>query len=316
MSTTHTSTLIIGSGAAGYTAAIYSARAMLNPILLTGLQKGGQLTLTNEIENFPGFPHPVDGNWLMDQMFQQAQNVGANILDEIVTKVDLNVRPFKIFTDSDKIFTCDSLIIATGAKARWLGIDGEQTFIGGGVSACATCDGFFYRNQNVVVVGGGNTAVEEALYLSDIAKHVTLIHRRDKLRAEQILQDRLFKKSNISILWNQKVIQILGTHTKMLPPQVSSIRLQNILDHNITELDTSGVFIAIGFDPCTNLFDNQLKKTQDNYLWVEAGTTKTSIPGVFAAGDVADSVYHQAILAAGHGCMAALDAKKYLEELN
>lgn len=317
MSIIHTPVLIIGSGPAGYTAAIYSARAMLKPILLSGLQRGGQLTLTTEIENYPGFAEPVDGTWLVDQMAQQATNVGATLLDEIVTKVDVKTRPFKVETDSGKLFTCDSLIIATGAKARWLGIEGEQTFIGGGVSACATCDGFFYRQQDVVVVGGGNTAIEEALYLSDIARHVTIIHRRDSFRAEKILQERLFKKKNITVLWDHVVVQILGNNqsNQALSPQVSSVRLKNVINNEISELPTSGVFVAIGFDPCTHLVADQLELTQDGYIWVEAGTTNTSVPGVFAAGDVAESIYHQAVLAAGYGCMAALSAKKWLDEL-
>jgi len=315
MSTRHAPVLIIGSGPAGYTAAIYAARAMLKPLIVTGLDQGGQLMITTEVENYPGFAEPVQGPWLMDQMRQQAENVGAEIVNDIVVEADISARPFRLRGDSGTVYTCDALIIATGAKAKWLGIPSEQTFMGYGVSACATCDGFFYRGNDVVVVGGGNTAVEEALYLSNLARKVTVIHRRDEFRAERILQERLMQRDNVEILWDSVVEEIVGdTSRAPLPPSVTGIRIRNVKTGEVSELSVDGVFIAIGHAPAVELFEGKLKQKPGGYLWTEPNSTKTSVEGVFAAGDVADDVFRQAVTAAGMGCMAALEVERYLAE--
>lgn len=316
MTARHAPVLIIGSGPAGYTAAIYAARAMLNPLLITGMQQGGQLTITTDVENYPGFAEPIQGPWLMEQMQKQAEHVGTEIVFDLIVKAELDVRPFRLTADSGQVYTCDALIIATGAQAKLLGLPSEQTFMGFGVSACATCDGFFYRGKDVVVVGGGNTAVEEALYLSNIAKHVTLVHRRDELRAERILQERLKATKNISCVWNSSIEEIVGEAAKApLPASVNGVKLKNGLTGEVSDLETHGVFVAIGHSPAVSLFEGQLKQKSGGYLWTEPGSTRTNIPGVFAAGDVADDVYRQAVTAAGLGCMAALEAERYVAEL-
>jgi thioredoxin reductase (NADPH) len=313
----HAPVLIIGSGPAGYTAAIYAARAMLRPILVTGLQQGGQLTITTEVENYPGFAEPVQGPWLMEQMLKQAQNVGTEIVGDIITEVDLNQRPFRFKGDSGQDYSCDALIVATGAQAKWLGIPGEQQFQGFGVSACATCDGFFYRGKDVVVVGGGNTAVEEALYLSNLARTVTVVHRRNEFRAERILQERLRRKENVTVIWDSVVEEIVGTPAKLpQPASVTGIRLRNVHTGATSLIDTNGVFVAIGHAPAVDLFVGKLKQKPNGYLWTEPNSTRTDVPGVFAAGDVTDDVYRQAVTAAGLGCMAALESEKYLAELD
>ncbi|MCB1454550.1 MAG: thioredoxin-disulfide reductase [Rhizobiaceae bacterium] len=315
MSSRHAPVLIIGSGPAGYTAAIYAARAMLKPLLVAGLEQGGQLTITTDVENYPGFAEPVQGPWLMEQMLKQAENVGTEVVNDVIVEVDLSVRPFRARGDSGTEYTGDALIIATGAKAKWLGLPSEQSFMGFGVSACATCDGFFYRNKDVVVVGGGNTAVEEALYLSNLASHVTLVHRRDELRAERILQDRLFAKENVSVVWDSVVDEIKGEAGKPpLPASVNAVALKNIKTGEITEMPVHGVFVAIGHAPAVELFKGKLKHKPNGYLWTEPGSTRTDIPGVFAAGDVTDDIFRQAVTAAGLGCMAALEAERYLAE--
>ncbi|MCP1199837.1 thioredoxin-disulfide reductase [Notoacmeibacter sp. MSK16QG-6] len=312
-STKHTSVLVIGSGPAGYTAAIYAARALLKPVLIAGLEQGGQLMITTDVENYPGFADPIMGPQLMEQMRAQAENVGADLVSDIVTDVNLDVRPFRITCDSGAIWTADSVIVATGAQAKWLGLPSEETFKGFGISACATCDGFFYRGKHVMVVGGGNSAVEEALYLSNIADKVTVVHRRDEFRAERILQDRLFKKDNVEILWDMAVDEFLGTPAKPpLPASVNSVRLKNTKSGETREMAIDGVFVAIGHAPEASLFEGKLKQKPNGYLWTEADSTRTSIPGVFAAGDVADDIYRQAVTAAGLGCMAALEAERYL----
>ncbi|MEO9613389.1 MAG: thioredoxin-disulfide reductase [Nitratireductor sp.] len=315
MSATHAPVIIIGSGPAGYTAAIYAARAMLEPMLIAGLEQGGQLMITTEVENYPGFAEPIQGPWLMEQMLKQAENVGTEIVSDLITEVDLDVRPFRLKGDTGTDYTCDALVIATGAKAKWLGLPSEEKFMGFGVSACATCDGFFYRGKDVVVVGGGNTAVEEALYLSNLAKTVTVIHRRDEFRAERILQDRLFKKDNIKVLWDTEVDEIKGEAGKPpLPASVNAISLRNKKTGEITEMAVDGVFVAIGHAPAVELFAGKVKQKPNGYLWTEPDSTRTDIPGVFAAGDVTDDIYRQAVTAAGLGCMAALEAEKYLAE--
>ncbi|MCM2291257.1 thioredoxin-disulfide reductase [Allorhizobium sp. BGMRC 0089] len=313
MSHRHTSVLIIGSGPAGYTAAIYAARAMLKPVLIAGMEQGGQLMITTDVENYPGFADPIQGPWLMGEMLKQATHVGAEIVNDLVTEVDLSRRPFHVRTDSGTEWTADSLIIATGAKAKWLGIESEQHFQGFGVSACATCDGFFYRNRDVIVVGGGNSAVEEALYLSHIAKSVTVVHRRDSFRSEKILQERLFAKENVRVLWNTVVDEVTGTPAKPpMPPSVSGVKLKHLGTGEITEMPIDGVFVAIGHAPAVELFKGKLKLKPNGYLWTAPDSTATDVPGVFAAGDVTDDVYRQAITAAGMGCMAALEAERYL----
>ncbi|EHU1921967.1 thioredoxin-disulfide reductase [Acinetobacter baumannii] len=315
MSARHSRLIILGSGPAGYSAAVYAARANLKPTLIAGLQLGGQLTTTTEVDNWPGDPEGLTGPVLMDRMQAHAERFGTELVYDHINEVDLNVRPFVLKGDMDE-YTCDALIIATGATAQYLGLESEQKFMGQGVSACATCDGFFYKNQNVMVVGGGNTAVEEALYLSNIAEHVTLVHRRDSLRSEKILQDHLFakeKEGKISIIWNHEVEEVLGDNTG-----VTGVRLKSTKDDSKQEVQVQGLFIAIGHKPNTSMFEGQLN-LRDGYIQVQSGTsgnaTATSVAGVFAAGDVADSIYRQAITSAGSGCMAALDAEKYLDNL-
>ncbi|MDC4448824.1 thioredoxin-disulfide reductase [Acinetobacter baumannii] len=315
MSDRHSRLIILGSGPAGYSAAVYAARANLKPTLIAGLQLGGQLTTTTEVDNWPGDPEGLTGPVLMDRMQAHAERFGTELVYDHINEVDLSVRPFVLKGDMDE-YTCDALIIATGATAQYLGLESEQKFMGQGVSACATCDGFFYKNQNVMVVGGGNTAVEEALYLSNIAEHVTLVHRRDSLRSEKILQDHLFakeKEGKISIVWNHEVEEVLGDNTG-----VTGVRLKSTKDDSKQEVQVQGLFIAIGHKPNTSMFEGQLN-LRDGYIQVQSGTsgnaTATSVAGVFAAGDVADSIYRQAITSAGSGCMAALDAEKYLDNL-
>jgi thioredoxin reductase (NADPH) len=305
----HSRLLILGSGPAGYTAAIYAARAMLKPVLVSGLEQGGQLMTTTDVENYPGFSPAVMGPELMDKMRAQAEHVGATLISDHIVKAELGVRPFRLTGDSGRIYTCDALIIATGAKARWLGLPSEEKYRGYGVSACATCDGFFYRGREVVVVGGGNTAVEEALYLSHIASKVTLVHRRDSLRAERILQDRLLAAKNVEIVWNAAVDEVVGEDS---PPGVTGVRLRDVNTGATRTIATHGLFIAIGHEPASELFVGQLDMKPNRYLKVAPGTTDTNIPGVFAAGDVADDLYRQAVTAAGLGCMAALDAERFL----
>lgn len=315
MTSEHVPLLIIGSGPAGYTAAIYAARAMLRPVLIAGLQQGGQLTITADVENYPGFADPIQGPWLMGEMLKQAEHVGAEIVNDLVVEVNTETRPFSIRCDSGAEYTADAVIVATGAQAKWLGLPSEEVYKGFGVSACATCDGFFYRGRDVVVVGGGNTAVEEALYLSHIARHVTVVHRRDEFRAERILRERLMQKENVTVLWDMIVDEITGERgEKPMPPSVTGIRLKHAKTGEVRELPTHGVFVAIGHAPAVELFVGKLQQKPGGYLWVEPGTTRTSVPGVFAAGDVADDVFRQAVTAAGLGCMAALEAERYLQE--
>ena len=309
----HSKVLIIGSGAAGLTAAIYTARANLKPLLVQGLQPGGQMTITTDVENYPGFADVIQGPWLMEQMQKQAEHVGTEIVSDIVNAVDFSRRPFVCTGDSGTRYTADAVIIATGAQARWLGIPGEQKFNGRGVSACATCDGFFYRDKEVVVVGGGNTAVEEALYLANICSKVTLVHRRDALRAEKIGQDRLFRHPKIEVRWNAVIDDILGGEGPM--DGVEGVRLKDTQSADLSELPCEGVFIAIGHDPATKVFQGALGMDDEGYIRAEKGGTRTSIPGVFAAGDCVDKVFRQAVTAAGMGCMAALEAEKYLAEM-
>ena len=308
-----TNVLIIGSGSAGYTAAIYAARANLKPHLVSGLQPGGQLTITTDVENYPGFGDIIQGPWLMDQMKIQAEKVGTVIHNEIITDVNFQTKPYTANTDSGLQFKSKTIIISTGAQARWLGIDSEEKFKGYGISACATCDGFFFKDKEVAVIGGGNTAVEEALFLTNFASKVTLIHRRDSLRAEKILQERLFKNPKIKILWNKKAIEFLGSKE---PIALEKIKLEDTINQKHSELSMSGVFIAIGHDPATSLFVNKLNMDKENYIITKPDSTKTSIEGVFAAGDVKDKIYRQAVTAAGMGCMAALEAEKFLSELD
>ncbi|OTG89115.1 thioredoxin-disulfide reductase [Acinetobacter sp. ANC 3813] len=316
MSARHSRLIILGSGPAGYSAAVYAARANLKPTLIAGLQLGGQLTTTTEVDNWPGDAHGLTGPALMERMQEHAERFGTEIVYDHINEVDLNVRPFVLKGDMEE-FTCDALIIATGATAQYLGLESEAAFMGQGVSACATCDGFFYKNQKVMVVGGGNTAVEEALYLSNIASHVTLVHRRDSLRSEKILQDHLFEKEKegkISIIWNHQVDEVLGDEKS----GVTSIRLKSTQDDSTQNVDVTGLFVAIGHKPNSSMFEGQLT-LRDGYIQVQSGTagnaTQTSVQGVYAAGDIADSVYRQAITSAGSGCMAALDAEKYLDAL-
>lgn len=313
MTPIHSKMLIIGSGPAGYTAAIYGARAMLEPTLVAGLEQGGQLMITTDVENYPGYAEAVQGPWMMEQMQKQAENVGADIINDHITEVDLDVRPFRAVGDSGQVYTGDTLVICTGAKAKWLGLESEQTFMGFGVSACATCDGFFYRGKEVIVVGGGNTAVEEALYLSNLASKVVLVHRRNELRAEKILQNRLFAKENVEIVWDSELAEITGEQG--VPPSVTGVKLRNRNTGEITERDVHGVFVAIGHAPQTELFEGKLKKKSSGYLWTAPDSTATEIPGVYAAGDITDDIYRQAVTAAGMGCMAALEAEKFLAEM-
>ncbi|MGO8800519.1 MAG: thioredoxin-disulfide reductase [Roseiarcus sp.] len=301
--------VIIGSGPAGYTAAIYAARAMLEPLMLVGFEPGGQLMITSDVENYPGFAQAVQGPWLMEQMRAQAAHVGARIEGEYVTRLDLSRRPFAIECDSGRALAADSIILATGAKAKWLELPSEQAFKGYGVSACATCDGFFFRGKNVIVVGGGNSAVEEALYLSNIVHHVTLVHRRDSFRAEKILQDRLFQRANVEVRWNSAVEEVLGGGK---PLGVTGARLRNLKTGAHEEIAASGFFVAIGHAPATELVRGQLALKPNGYVQTAPGSTATSVEGVFAAGDVADDVFRQAVTAAGLGCMAALEAERWL----
>jgi len=307
-----THVLIIGSGAAGCSAAIYAARAGLKPIMVHGMQPGGQLTITTEVENYPGFAEAVQGPWLMQQMEAQAAHVGTQIIHDYITSVDLSKRPFVAKGDSGDSYTGDTLIIATGASARWLGLESEKKFQNFGVSACATCDGFFFKNRDVAVIGGGNSAVEEALYLAKICKSVTLIHRRDSLRAEKIGQERLFATENVKVIWDSVVEEFLGTDN---PPSLTGLKLKNIKTNATHELKVDGAFVAIGHDPNTKLFAGALEMDEDKYLITKPDSTKTNIEGVYAAGDVQDKIFRQAITAAGTGCMAALEAQKFLEHL-
>ncbi|MEW6642495.1 MAG: thioredoxin-disulfide reductase [Pseudomonadota bacterium] len=307
--TNHAKVVIIGSGPAGYTAAIYAARAMLEPILIQGIQPGGQLTITTDVENYPGFADVIQGPWLMEQMEKQAIHVGTRIVTDHVNKLELGRRPFRVTCDSGEVYLAETIILATGAQARWLGLPSEETFKGFGVSACATCDGFFYRNKEVFVVGGGNTAVEEALFLTNFASQVTLVHRRNTLRAERILQDRLFKHPKIKVIWDTAVEEIRGEQN---PSKVTHIRLKNLKTGAATDLPADGVFVAIGHAPATELVVGQLKLKPSGYVEIAPHSTATSVPGVFAAGDVADETYRQAVTAAGLGCMAALEAERFI----
>jgi thioredoxin reductase (NADPH) len=305
----HSKLLILGSGPAGLTAAIYAARALLEPVLIEGLQPGGQMTITTDVENYPGFPDVIQGPWLMEQMRQQAIKVGTKMISDHVSAARLNVRPFQLTGDSGEVYTADSLIISTGAQARWLGLASEEYFKGFGVSACATCDGFFFRNKKVLVIGGGNTAVEEALYLANLASDVTLVHRRGELRAEKLLQQRLFANNRISVKWDTVLENVLGTND---PKGVTGAKLKNLKTGISEEVAADGIFIAIGHKPATELFAGQLEMSPSGYVITRDRSTATSIAGVFAAGDVADEIYRQAVTAAGMGCMAALEAEKYL----
>jgi thioredoxin reductase (NADPH) len=309
MSKRHAKVLILGSGPAGYTAAIYAARAMLQPILVQGIQPGGQMTITTDVENYPGFAKTIQGPWLMEEMKAQAEHMGTEMISDTITEVKLKSKPIWLKGDSGDEYTCDALIIATGAQARWLDLPSENEFKGFGVSACATCDGFFYRNRKVLVVGGGNTAVEEALFLTNFASEVTVIHRRNEFRAERILQDRLFKHPKIKVMWETTLDEVIGTAD---PKGVTSVRLKNVKTGATEVMAVDGVFIAIGHKPATELFAGQLPFKNGNYLITKPWSTQTDIPGVFAAGDVTDDVYRQAVTAAGMGCMAALEVERYL----
>ena len=312
-SSKHTKVLILGSGPAGYTAAIYASRAMLKPILVYGSQPGGQLSTTTDVENYPGYSKVIQGPWLMDEMKGQAEAVGTEMIQDHINKVDLSVKPFKAVGDSGNVYTADSLIISTGAQARWLNIKSEQDFRGFGVSACATCDGFFFKDKEVAVVGGGNAAVEEAMFLTKFASKVKLIHRRNELRAEKMLQEKLKSNKKIEIIWDSVVEEVLG---KKEPKTMSGIKIKNIKNNQVKELKVDGLFIAIGHDPATSLFKNQLKMDKAGYLITKPDSTETNIPGVFAAGDVKDKIFRQAVTAAGMGCMSALEAEKYLASSN
>ena len=307
----HSKLLILGPGPAGYTAAIYASRAMLNPVLLTGIEPGGQMTITTDVENYPGFADVVQGPWLMEQMKEQAISVGTNIIFDTIINVDLSKKPYQLISDSENIYTCDALIIATGAQAKWLGIESEDKFKGYGVSACATCDGFFYKDKKVIVVGGGNTAVEEALFLTNFANEVKLIHRRDNLRAEKILQSRLKENKKIEIIWDTELTEIIGSED---PLSVNGALLLNKKTNETKKIETDGIFIAIGHSPSSSIFKNQLNMNDSGYIDTRPDSTKTSIDGIFAAGDVTDEKYRQAVTAAGMGCMAALEAESYLAE--
>jgi len=308
-STKHTKVLILGSGPAGYTAAIYAARAMLNPILIHGSQPGGQLTTTTDVENYPGYSKVIQGPWLMEEMKGQAKAVGTEMIQDHINKVDLSKKPFKVFGDSGQVYTTDSIIISTGAQARWLNLKSEQNFRGFGVSACATCDGFFFKDKEVAVVGGGNAAVEEAMFLTKFASKVKLIHRRNELRAEKMLQEKLKSNKKIEIIWDSVVEEVVGTNE---PKSVKGIKIKSTKNSSIKELKVDGLFIAIGHDPATSLFKNQLKMDKEGYLITKPDSTETNVPGVFAAGDVKDKIFRQAVTAAGMGCMSALEAEKYL----
>ena len=307
--TKHTKVLIIGSGPAGYTAAVYAARAMLKPILVHGMQPGGQLTTTTDVENYPGFKDVIQGPWLMDQMQGQAEAVGTQMIQDHIKSVDLKKSPFEAVGDSGQIYTADSIIISTGAQARWLQLDSEQNFRGFGVSACATCDGFFFKDKTVAVVGGGNAAVEEAMFLTKFASKVQLIHRRDALRAEKMLQKKLMENKKIEIIWDTVVEEVVGDKD---PKNVTGLKIKNLKSNEVTELKIDGLFIAIGHDPATELFKDQLDMDKEGYLITKPDSTETNIPGVYAAGDVKDKTFRQAVTAAGMGCMAALEAEKFL----
>jgi thioredoxin reductase (NADPH) len=309
MTTKHAKLIILGSGPAGYTAAIYAARAMLEPIVIQGNQPGGQMTITTDVENYPGFAEVVQGPWLMEQMRAQAEHVGTEFIMDHIVKVDLRRRPFRLHGDSGDTYTCDALVIATGAQARWLGLPSEEQFKGYGVSACATCDGFFFKGKRVVVVGGGNTAVEEALFLTNFAEKVTLVHRRDSFRAEKITQQRLFKNPKVEVIWNSVLDEVVGTDD---PRKVTGVKLRNVTTGDTSTLGVDGVFVAIGHVPATGLFKDQLEMNPSGYLITEPDSTRTSIAGVFAAGDVKDEIFRQAVTAAGMGCMGALEAERYL----
>ena len=309
----HTKVLILGSGPAGYTAAIYAARAMLKPILVHGSQPGGQLTTTTDVENYPGYSKVIQGPWLMDEMKGQAEAVGTEMIQDHISKVDLTKKPFTATGDSGQIYTADSFIISTGAQARWLNLKSEQEFRGFGVSACATCDGFFFKEKEVAVVGGGNAAVEEAMFLTKFASKVYLIHRRNELRAEKMLQAKLKANKKIEIIWDSVVEDVLGTKE---PKTVNALKIKNVKDNKVKDLKVDGLFIAIGHDPATSLFKDQLKMDKEGYLITQPDSTATNIPGVFAAGDVKDKIFRQAVTAAGMGCMSALEAEKYLSESN
>ncbi len=309
MSTRHSKLIVLGSGPAGYTAAIYAARAMVQPLIIQGIQPGGQLTITTDVENYPGFAKTIQGPFLMDEMKAQAEHMGAEIVGDIITSVKLKSSPIELVGDSGTVYTCDALIIATGAQAKWLGLPSEQHFQGFGVSACATCDGFFYRGKKVLVVGGGNTAVEEALFLTNFATEVVVVHRRNEFKAEKILQNRLFAHPKIKVIWDSALEDVIGTSE---PRSVTTARLKNVKTGETTDLAVDGIFIAIGHKPATELFEGQLPFKNGGYLQTASWSTATSIPGVFAAGDVSDDIYRQAVTAAGMGCMAALEAEKYL----
>ena len=312
-STKHTKVLILGSGPAGYTAAIYAARAMLKPILVYGSQPGGQLTTTTDVENYPGHSKVIQGPWLMDEMKGQAKTVGTEMIQDHINKVDLSKKPFVATGDSGQIYTADTLIISTGAQARWLNLKSEQEFRGFGVSACATCDGFFFKEKEVAIVGGGNAAVEEAMFLTKFASKVKLIHRRNKLRAEKMLQEKLRTNKKIEIIWDSVVEEVVGNQK---PKSVNGVKIKNVKSGKIADLKVDGLFVAIGHDPATSLFKNQLKMDKEGYLITKPDSTQTSIPGVFAAGDVKDKIFRQAITAAGMGCMSALEAEKFLSKEN
>ena len=310
-STKHSKLMILGSGPAGYTAAIYAARAMLKPILVHGIQPGGQMTITTDVENYPGYAEVIQGPWLMNQMKEQAKTVGTELIEDHIKSVDLSKNPFKVIGDSGKIYTSDSLIISTGAQARWLNLKSEENYKGFGVSACATCDGFFFKEKEVAVVGGGNSAVEEALFLTKFATKVKLIHRRDKLRAEKMLQKKLMDNKKVEIIWNTIVEEVIGEKE---PKIVTGIKIKNLKTNTISELKINGLFIAIGHDPATSLFKGQLDMDKDGYIITKPDSTATKIPGVYAAGDVKDKIFRQAVTAAGMGCMSALEAEKFLSE--
>ncbi|MDC0524601.1 thioredoxin-disulfide reductase [Pelagibacteraceae bacterium] len=312
-STKHTKVLILGSGPAGYTAAIYAARAMLKPILVYGSQPGGQLTTTTDVENYPGYSKVIQGPWLMEEMKSQAEAVGTEMIQDHINKVDLSKKPFEAVGDSGQVYTADSFIISTGAQARWLNLKSEQEFRGFGVSACATCDGFFFKEKEVAVVGGGNAAVEEAIFLTKFASKVHLIHRRNELRAEKMLQEKLKANKKIEIIWNSAIDEVVGTAE---PKAVNALKIKNLKTNNITDLKVDGLFIAIGHDPATALFKNQLEMDKEGYLITKPDSTETNIPGVFAAGDVKDKIFRQAVTAAGMGCMSALEAEKFISKSN
>jgi thioredoxin reductase (NADPH) len=305
----HAKMIIVGSGPAGYTAAIYAARAMLEPVMIAGFEPGGQLMITTDVENYPGFADPIQGPWLMEQLKAQAEHVGTRMISDHVTSVDLSRHPFQLKGDSGANYTCDTLVIATGAKAKWLGLPTEEKFKGYGVSACATCDGFFYRNKEVIVVGGGNSAVEEALYLANLASKVTVVHRRNSFKAERILQERLFRNPKIEVLWDHGLEEVLGQSN---PPGVTHVKLRNVKTGDVHERAIDGLFVAIGHEPASELFKGQVELKPNGYIRTAPDSTATNIPGVFAAGDVTDDIYRQAVTAAGMGCMAALEAERWL----